>query len=125
LSANLQTVAELTRRNQQHFLERLETFETYLSSASTGDQLALRNFLGFNKTHLHLPAELRPENLLCEAIMTALNPKNRSALIGLLLSYRILDVAAVLKGFPGLGLKHRHDVSFGEGLQVSAELLSK
>jgi hypothetical protein len=122
--ANLPTVAELTRRTPQHFYERLETFESYLSSASTGDQLALRNFLGFSKAHLHLPAELRPDNQLSDALMTALSPKNRSSLIGLLLSYRILDVAAVQRGLPSLGLKHRHNVSFGEALQVSAELLS-
>lgn len=104
---------------QQHFVERLTTFEAYLSSASHGDGLTLRNFLEFHKKYSHLLPQLRQEHEPSEALFTALSPRNRSELIGLLLSYRILDVAAVLEDYPPLQLKHRRKVAFGDRLQVS------
>ena len=91
---------------QQEFSEKLLAFENTISSASNGDGLALRRFLGFQRdyTHLrHLP--LQPETN-SGVLTSSLSSKNRSVLSMLLAAYRIVDIATALKFHPELPLTY-------------------
>ncbi|KAF8805474.1 hypothetical protein BYT27DRAFT_7258195 [Phlegmacium glaucopus] len=100
----------------KNFLVRLAAFEAYISTASTGEWLMLRQFLHFERKYSHLPTELAQGQAKSEGIITSLSPKNKTALTSLLFAYRIVDVAAVLDGLPEISLTHKHATCV-EGLE--------
>lgn len=91
-------------------------FEKIVSSASNGDGLELRLFLGFQQeyTHLgHLPLQANSGVSSLSTSSQLLSAKNKSILNMLLVAYRIVDIVASLECHPELPLTYERKSDFG------------
>lgn len=82
---------------QKKFCNSVLNFEKNISSASQGDALSLRQFLGFERDYSHL-GSLNPSLHIKPGDRKTLSSRNKSALSTLLVSYRVLDILAGLEG---------------------------
>ena len=103
---------------KQDFTERMLALEGVISSASSGDWFALREFLGFERQYnylsrFHIPIRAKPWSLI-----PSLSAKNKAFLGNLLLGYRTVDIAATLECHPELPLRYERMSDFGSGVQV-------
>ena len=97
-------------------------FEKIISSASYGDGLDLRKFLGFEREYKHLGHLQSSVQGKGSTLITSLPPKSKSVLSMLILAYRILDAVAALGGaHPDPPLRQdrlKSSGDFGRNLEV-------
>lgn len=112
---------------QQELSEKIISIESLIASSNHGDGFSLRQFLGFERDYTHLNAFLQAHADVLQAqvkpILTSLSAKNRVVLNMLFLSYRVMDIAASLEGYPR-GIKYEKKGDFRSKIQVSTFLYS-
>lgn len=111
----------------QDFSEKVISSENAIASASGGEMLSLRQFLGFERDyahlgHLQLP-QIAPQGRdgdLVRSFSTikSLSAKNKSTLALLLLAYRTVDIAAALECHSDILFRCEKTSYFGTKIQV-------
>jgi hypothetical protein len=93
------------------------SFERIILSASKGDGLDLRQFLGFERNYTHL-GSLEPSLHATSGVMTSLSSQNKSNLSMLLVSYRMVDIKASLEFYPQLPTEYEKSSTSLTNIQV-------
>jgi hypothetical protein len=99
-------------------------YEETIASATIGEGLALRKFLGFQRDYAHLGQLAQFLQEQPGLLTSSLSLSNRSVLSNLFAMYRVVDIAATLKGLPELDLKYEKTRVVDTKLQVRTVLFS-
>ena len=102
----------------QEFSKKLIAFENIISSASIGDGLTMRQFMGFEKEYKHLGRLAPALQANPKVSFTSLPSRSKSLLSMLLLAYRTIDIAASLESHPKLSITYERAGGFGECNEV-------
>jgi hypothetical protein len=98
---------------QQEFSKKVLTYESLIAASAIGDGLDLRQFLGFEREYKHLANLSGLPHSNAGVITSSLSPRNKTMLINLLVSYRILDIAANIEGYPELPIRYEKKKDIG------------